>query len=323
MYSRKAICQILWGEFYFNRSKGKIFSTCRNGELQPIFAQYVLGRIWRMYAKLQEGNIMAAIGVLKLDKGLALPLQKKTRSRFEKKKKKNKASSSHDIDSDFKSTLQYLCQRWLPVSEAILTMACACLPCPRDAQRERIECILPVASVDTARVNVGSVHSTKVSDAAIKNLRSNLLELRRNIEHCAVKTGPSPVETVALVTKMFAVPEHTLPPHDRLGMAITGGHCFLAFARVFSGTLRRDAHMFVLGAKYHPLQTEPIKPVTGLKLFVMMGRELRAVDEVPAGNVVAIGGLQAHVLRFATLCSTRSCVSLAHISMQVTVLLSV
>ena len=84
--------------------------------------------------------------------------------------------------------------------------------------------------------------------------------------------------------------------------------------------LRRDARMFVLGAKYHPLRTEPIAPVTGLKLFVMMGRDLRAVDEVPAGNVVAIGGLQAHVLRFATLCSTRSCVSLAHISMQVIVL---
>ena len=275
-----------------------------------------------MYAKLQEGNIMAAVGVLKLDKALAVPLQKKVRPRSEKNKKKNKASTIHDLDSDLKVILQYLCQRWLPVSEAILTMTCACLPCPRDAQRERIECILPAASVDTACVNVGSVNSTELRDAAIKTLRSNLLGLRRNIGHCTAKdeTGVSPVETVALVTKMFAVPEHTLPPHDRLGMTVTGGHCFLAFARVFSGTLRRDARMFVLGAKYHPLRTEPIAPVTGLKLFVMMGRDLRAVDEVPAGNVVAIGGLQAHVLRFATLCSTRSCVSLAHISMQVIVL---
>ena len=323
IYSRKAICQALWGEFYYNRSKGKIFTTSRNGELQPMFAQYVLGRVWRMYAKLQEGNITAAAGVLKLDKAVVAEMQKKGPSRLRKGKKK---SVEHDKDKDIKYTAQHLCKRWLPVSEAILTMACACLPCPRNAQRERIECIIPLASVDAACAKGNSAQKTAVGDVA--KLRSKLLTLRSNIECCSVsddtKTQPSPpIDTVAFVTKMFAVHVDTIALHDRVGMAITGGHCFLAFARVFSGTLRRDSPMFVLGAKYHPMQAQPIEPVSGLKLFVMMGRELRGVDQVPAGNVVAIGGLQTHVLRFATLCSSRSCISLAHISMQVVVVLQI
>ena len=325
MYSRKAICQTLWGEFYYNRSKGKIFTTSRNGELQPMFAQYVLGRIWRMYTKLQEGKIAAAVVVLKLDKTVAVALQKKGRSRSGKNR--NKRAIQYDQDKDLKNTVQHLSQQWLPVSEAILTMACACLPCPRNAQRDRVECIFPLASVDAACANAGSVDATTRGDVATAKLRSNLLKLRSNIEHCAVmdetKTSQSlsaSVDTVAFVTKMFAIPVDSLSPRERVGMTINGGHCFLAFARVFSGILRRDTPMFVLGAKYHPMQGQVIKPVTGLKLFVMMGRQLRAVDRVPAGNVVAIGGLQTHVLRFATLSSTRSCVSLAHISMQVMVL---
>ena len=65
------------------------------------------------------------------------------------------------------------------------------------------------------------------------------------------------------------------------------------------------------------MQMQSAKTVTGFKLYVMMGHELRAIEEVSAGNVVAIAGLQAHVLKFATLSSTRNCVSLAHITFQV------
>jgi ribosome assembly protein 1 len=44
-------------------------------------------------------------------------------------------------------------------------------------------------------------------------------------------------------------------------------------------------------------------------LYLLMGRELEALDTVPAGNVLGIGGLQNHILKSATIASTVMCPS--------------
>nr|XP_055133417.1 elongation factor-like GTPase 1 isoform X5 [Symphalangus syndactylus] len=100
---------------------------------------------------------------------------------------------------------------------------------------------------------------------------------------------------------------------------------FIAFARVFSGVARRGKKIFVLGPKYSPLeflQRVPLgfsAPPDGLpqvphmaycaleNLYLLMGRELEYLEEVPPGNVLGIGGLQDFVLKSATLCSLPSC----------------
>ena len=46
-------------------------------------------------------------------------------------------------------------------------------------------------------------------------------------------------------------------------------------------------------------------------LYMMMGRGLEALSEVPAGCVAAIGGLGAAVLKSATLASSPACRPLA------------
>lgn len=44
------------------------------------------------------------------------------------------------------------------------------------------------------------------------------------------------------------------------------------------------------------------------KLYLMMGRELADVEEVPAGNILGIGGaLEHHVAKYSTLCSSPLC----------------
>ena len=58
-------------------------------------------------------------------------------------------------------------------------------------------------------------------------------------------------------------------------------------------------------------------------LYLMMGRELREVDEVPCGNIVAIGGLEQHCLRSATLSSTPFCPSFSDMYQQTTPILRV
>ena len=121
-------------------------------------------------------------------------------------------------------------------------------------------------------------------------------------------------------------------------------HAFIAFARVFSGQLRKGQQLYVLGPKYDPssLTSNDIDDSLTLKvicfiwlcsghssstvlcfqdlkdgqhvtratvgdLYMLMGRELEALESVSAGNVVGIGGLEEHIVKSATLSSTLHC----------------
>ncbi|XP_053321413.1 elongation factor-like GTPase 1 [Spea bombifrons] len=99
---------------------------------------------------------------------------------------------------------------------------------------------------------------------------------------------------------------------------------FIAFARVFSGVARKGQKIFVLGPKYDPIKAlHKLSPVCGPgedlpsiphmacctldNLYLLMGRELEELDEVPAGNVLGIGGLEEFVLKSATLSTSPAC----------------
>ncbi|KAL6112622.1 efl1 [Pungitius sinensis] len=99
---------------------------------------------------------------------------------------------------------------------------------------------------------------------------------------------------------------------------------FIAFARVYSGVAKKGQRVFVLGPKYDPslgLSTLPegvsssdcVSDVPHLSccsmesLYLLMGRELEELEEVPAGNVLGIGGLEESVLKSATLSTSPAC----------------
>ncbi|XP_075064001.1 elongation factor-like GTPase 1 [Mixophyes fleayi] len=99
---------------------------------------------------------------------------------------------------------------------------------------------------------------------------------------------------------------------------------FIAFARVFSGVVRRGQRIFVLGPKYDPVEallklppecpsTADITAIPHMacctldNLYLLMGRELEDLDEVPAGNILGIGGLEEFVLKSATLSTSPAC----------------
>ncbi|KAM4593346.1 elongation factor-like GTPase 1 isoform 3-T3 [Odontesthes bonariensis] len=99
---------------------------------------------------------------------------------------------------------------------------------------------------------------------------------------------------------------------------------FIAFARVYSGIVKKGQRIFVLGPKYDPAQglsllpegcsaTDCVSDVPHLSccsmesLYLLMGRELEELEEVPAGNVLGIGGLEECVLKSATLSISPAC----------------
>lgn len=123
---------------------------------------------------------------------------------------------------------------------------------------------------------------------------------------------------------------------------------FLAFARIYSGTLRRGQVVYVLQPRYDPrglnlddLQlceaggveeemiarleattdvidggssaiqdgslASSVSKVTVSELYILMGRGVVEVEEVPAGNVLGIGSLEKHILKSATVTNTLAC----------------
>lgn len=110
---------------------------------------------------------------------------------------------------------------------------------------------------------------------------------------------------------------------------------FLAFARVFSGTISRGQQLFVIHPRYDPREVETpqanlsLSPVscsspslpthtalfTVPNLYVLMGREVVGVDAVAPGNIVGIAGLEELVLKSATLSSTLACPAFREMSL--------
>ncbi|KAM9826375.1 elongation factor-like GTPase 1 isoform X4 [Syngnathus typhle] len=99
---------------------------------------------------------------------------------------------------------------------------------------------------------------------------------------------------------------------------------FIAFARVYSGVVQKGQRIFILGPKYDPAQglsmlPEHCNPSDSLpevphlsccsieNIYLLMGRELEELEEVPSGNVLGIRGLEDFILKSATISTTPAC----------------
>ncbi|CAG8470536.1 6222_t:CDS:10 [Acaulospora colombiana] len=90
---------------------------------------------------------------------------------------------------------------------------------------------------------------------------------------------------------------------------------FIGFARLYSGTIRVGQKLYALGPRYDPAFPEQhCTEVVIENLYLMMGRELELLKEVPAGNVFGVSGLEGHMLKNGTLSSTKECYGLAGVA---------
>lgn len=79
----------------------------------------------------------------------------------------------------------------------------------------------------------------------------------------------------------------------------------IGFTRVLSGTLSVGQELYLLHPKYD-YKKDPTAhrvKVTVTDLFLLMGRDLIPMTDVPAGNIVGIGGLDGKILKNGTLVS--------------------
>uniref|UniRef100_A0A1X7UNC2 Elongation factor EFG domain-containing protein n=1 Tax=Amphimedon queenslandica TaxID=400682 RepID=A0A1X7UNC2_AMPQE len=159
------------------------------------------------------------------------------------------------------------------------------------------------------------VRETQTRKLTLEELKKKREALIRNLRSGNTKPAEANEDNNEDNIEETVKPEPEVPPHQ-----------FLAFSRVFSGTLRKGQKLFVLQPRYDPtltstplLQTTPtqedvilpphVTTVTITKLYLMMGRDLLEVESVASGNVAGIGGLGDSIVKSGTLSSSLACTS--------------
>ncbi|KAE8712773.1 Zinc finger C-x8-C-x5-C-x3-H type family protein, putative isoform 1 [Hibiscus syriacus] len=156
-------------------------------------------------------------------------------------------------------------------------------PHPISAQSLRISRLLPKREI--------------LDKEADSNMLAKADLVRKSVEDC---DSSLEAPCVAFVSKMFAVPTKMLPQRGPQGEILNN---------------------FTEEALYDPLRGESmlkhVQEAELQSLYLMMDQGLKPVTCVKAGNIVAIRGLGQHILKSATLSSTRNCWPFSSMAFQV------
>ncbi|UJR28421.1 hypothetical protein I4U23_009661 [Adineta vaga] len=341
---REVLMKTLWGDFYFDRKSKRVFKGAQSKGQKPMFVQFILENIWSVYETIitrrdneKLEKIVASIGAKLIPRDIG--------------------------HSDPCVPLHLLFNQWLPVASAVFDMVVTQLPNPKALNTDKIEqlmcnksrrfdTLLPetqrlkqafidCSSDDQAPVIVCvsklfSVHNSALSQNRQKPLTAEDIAQRREFlkqKQLNKTTTPNeeygnPIgETVQSTTENSV--ESAIAKTD--SNENTYENVFLAFARVFSGRLKRGQKIFVLSPRHDPslfagkdLNELSVRSISHhvhefivQDLYLMMGREFTVLDQVPAGNIVAIGQLDSLVLKSATLSTDIFCPSFTGLHFEV------
>ncbi|KAM4597112.1 elongation factor-like GTPase 1 isoform 1-T1 [Fundulus diaphanus] len=332
----EVLLKTLWGDFYLNAKTKRIMKGAQAKGKKPLFVQLVLDNIWTLYdavvARRDEEKVkkvVTSLGITVMTRDLR--------------------------HSDPKVLLHAICSQWLPVSRAVLSMVCEKLPSPLEMTAERVEKLMSIGTrrfdslpektqeLKTAFLQCSSgtnapviIFVSKMFAVDTKALPQNrhrplnLEEIAQRREvarqrHAEKMTAgslegallsdrtPAGAKTISLTLK------DSKPEEEEELKEV-----FIAFARIYSGMVKKGQRVFVLGPKYDPAQGLSLLPercsafdcvpevphlscCTMENLYLLMGRELEELEEIPAGNVLGIGGLEECVLKTATLSASLAC----------------
>eukprot|EP01120_Amphizonella_sp_Union-15-10_P011452 TRINITY_DN485_c0_g2_i1.p1 TRINITY_DN485_c0_g2~~TRINITY_DN485_c0_g2_i1.p1 ORF type:complete len:977 (-),score=196.50 TRINITY_DN485_c0_g2_i1:39-2969(-) len=299
---RDILKKTLWGNYFFHPKTKKIYKKKPTGKSIPMFVQFVLVNIWAVYSAVTPQRDQAKLE--KIVKTLGLNLSPKE-------------LTSTDDDA----VLTAIFSRWLPISSAVLDMVVEKLPDPRQAQKERTQALWRTKSFNFSNPEIKEIHD---------NLTKGLIT-------CDPKS-----DVVAFITKVFAARQRDIfrvrNPGPRTTKSTNGtdstkpkpepidpeSMMFIAMARIFSGTIRKGQTLHLLSKNYNPSQPNKHSiEVVVSELYLLMGRGLQPIDEVPAGNVFGIGGVSDHILKTATLSSSPACIPFDALSSKVSPIIRV
>uniref|UniRef100_A0A669BBI7 Elongation factor-like 1 n=1 Tax=Oreochromis niloticus TaxID=8128 RepID=A0A669BBI7_ORENI len=304
---KEVLLKTLWGDFYLNMKAKRIMKGAQAKGKKPLFVQLVLDNIWSLYDavvirrdKEKVEKVVTSLGV--------------------------KVMARDSRHSDPKVLLSAICSQWLPVSQAVLSMVCEKLPSPLEMAAERVEKLMSVGArrfdslpEQTQHLKTAFLQCSSEEKAPVIVFVSKMFAVDLCVCVCSCR-GRTRTDLVSLSANMENLTLKDSKPEEEEEPKET----FVAFARVYSGVVRRGQRVFVLGPKYDPAQglstlpegcsaSDDVSEIPHLSccsmenLYLLMGRELEELQEVPAGNVLGIGGLEEYVLKSATLSTAPAC----------------
>lgn len=231
--------------------------------------------------------------------------------------------------------------QWLPLSTALLVTVIEQLPSPPMSQKTRMPLILQTTPgseniaepVKNAMVNFETDETVPIIAYVSKMVAVPASELKKTqrVQLTAEEMREmGRQKTIELARKLAvggdangdvssttdALNEPSLEDKKE-GVDDTDQERLIGFARLYSGTIKVGQELCVLGPKYSPLHPdEHMQKFIVTELYYMMGKELESLEEVPAGNVFGIGGLEGKLLKNGTLCSVeKGAVNLAGVNL--------
>ncbi|KAK9388685.1 P-loop containing nucleoside triphosphate hydrolase protein [Lipomyces mesembrius] len=332
--NRAALQKVLWGDYFFDPKTKKVLTskTLKGRNLKPFFVQFVLENIWAVY----ECTVVNRDSE-KMDKVV---------------KALNVKVLPRDLRSkDTRALLTAVFSQWLPLSTSVLVTVINQIPPPITAQRGRIPTILESTpgsdrispELKEAMLNCdakGPVSAFVSKMVAIpeeelpKNKRTatptstDCDDIRERVRKA--REAANKAQADAMERESSATPDNTAVQSSaslsamlrELNLASEATEeppkkeAMIGFARLYSGTLKVGQELYVLGPKYNPVVPDKyVSKCTITDLYLLMGRELLALDTVPCGNVVGIGGLDGAILKNGTLVSMTGGVNLAGVNL--------
>ncbi|XP_056115098.1 elongation factor-like GTPase 1 [Rhinichthys klamathensis goyatoka] len=352
MYSQRmgirfwVLLKTLWGDFYLNAKAKKIMKGAQSKGKKPLFVQLVLDNIWSMYDavvttrdKEKVEKMVTSLGIKVMPRDLK--------------------------HSDPKVLLSAICGQWLPVSQAVLSMVCEKLPSPAEISAERVEKLMSVgarrfdslpektqelkkafldcSADETAPVIVFVSKMVSVDSKALpqnkqRPLTQEEIAQRRELarqRHAERQAANQSAESPGSADAGDALCAQTEALSVKTAVEEENKEHFVAFARVYSGVVRKGQKVFVLGPKYDPSLALRVLPegcsvadalpsiphmacCTVDSLYLLMGRELEELEEVPSGNVLGIGGMEEFILKSATISTSPACPPFTPINFEAT-----
>lgn len=322
-FSENVLKKTLWGDFYLNVKDKRIFKGAQAKSKKPLFVSLVLENLSKVYEKF----------VVKRDK---IEIQKMAELL-------NVQLLPRDINhSDHRTALTQFYLQWMPLSRAVLNAVCHVITCPAEIKEQRVEQIMCTNASRTFGSLPPETQALKQHFLGCKSgdnvplivCISKMFAFSRKM---LPENKPKPLTDEEIAQRREKLKESRLnnapkedKPKEAEDQAVVDEDdtVFIGFARVFSGTIKRGDWVYVLGPKHDPSKVTPelleevtqsnatlaelpshrhVTRVQVKSLYWLLGRDMEAVNEVHAGHICGLGGLEQHVIKSATISSTLYC----------------
>lgn len=308
--------RVLWGDFYIEPKTKRVISYkhLRGRNLKPLFVQFVLENIWAVY-----DSVVMNPNPDKVSK-ICTTLNIKVTPRDLKSKDTRQLAAS-------------IMSQWLPLATCTFQAVVDAIPPPHQAQgirvsrmlhpdqdsdtvepQNKLESDLYTCSTDPAAcvvAYVSKMFAVPTKDLPMNKKKELTADEMRAKGRAAreARAAAGLAETIVEEAKPAdAQPQEdtaAAPKAEALDGLVEEDETLIGFARLFSGVLRPGATVYCALPRFDNQKpnASTLRTVKIGSLFTMMGRDLVPVNEVRAGNVFAISGLEGVVWRNATLCS--------------------